>query len=186
MVTAFAPLAGWLVAARVETRLRDAGALPQTEGVGWICTHCRRTKQRRRGPLGRSPQPTASHVAVSMLARAFANPRKALKDGLCGTDRGQKMHDRLRVFTACMTLAYHGVMHQCAGAGRSPCHGVLLEEQCRGCGAAAPYQLNARLLGSPFRCAECRWSYAGWRAKLAPQAAPPELRRAITRARFDG
>lgn len=52
------------------------------------------------------------------------------------------------------------------------------------CGAAAPYQINARLLGSPFRCAECRRPYAGWRARLAPQTASPERRRAITRARL--
>ena len=51
-------------------------------------------------------------------------------------------------------------------------------------GAAAEYRLDARLLGSPFRCAECRRPYAGWHARLVPQAAPPELRRAITRARF--
>jgi hypothetical protein len=123
---------------------------------------------------------------VSILARTFAIPRKALKDGLHKTGGGQKMHDQFRFCPACMALAYHGVMHQRAGASRCPCHGVPLEDHCLGCGAAAPYQLNARLLGSPFRCAECRRPYAGWRARLVPQAEPPELRRAITRARFDG
>ena len=44
--------------------------------------------------------PTAGHVAVSVVARAFAIPRKTLKDGLCGTDGGQKMHDQLRFCTA--------------------------------------------------------------------------------------
>ena len=83
--------------------------------------------------------PTDSHVAVSLLARTFAIPRKALKDGLCGSDGAQKMHDRFRFCPACMTLAYHGVMHQRAGASRCLWHGVPLEEHCRGCGAAAPY-----------------------------------------------
>jgi hypothetical protein len=130
--------------------------------------------------------PTDSHVAVSLLARTFAIPRKALAAGLHKTDGGPQMHDRLRFCTACMALAYHGVMHQRVGASRCPCHGVALEEHCLGCGEAAPYRLNARLLVLPFRCAECRRPYAGWRARLAPQAAPPELRRAITRARCGG
>ena len=129
--------------------------------------------------------PTDSHVAVSLLARSFAIPRKALAGGLHKTDGGQQMHDRLRLW-ACMALAYHGVMHQRVGASRCPWHGVALEEHCRGCGSAASYRLNARLLGSPFRCAECRRPYAGWRARLTPQPAPPELRRAITRARRGG
>ncbi len=100
--------------------------------------------------------PTDSHVAVALLARTFAIPRKALTDGLHKTDGQQQMHDCLRFCTACMALAYHGVMHQRVGASRCPWHGVALEEHCRGCGATAAYRLNARLLGSPFRCAECR------------------------------
>jgi hypothetical protein len=130
--------------------------------------------------------PTDSHVAVALLARTFSIPRKALTDGLHKTDGRQQMHDCLRFCAPCMALAYHGVMHQRIGASRCPWHGVALEEHCRGCGATAPYRLNARLLGSPFRCAECRRPYAGWRARLTPQAAPPDLRRAITRARYGG
>lgn len=127
--------------------------------------------------------PTASHEAESLLARTFAIPRKALQDGLHWTNGGQQMHDRVRFCSACMALAYHGVMHQRAGASRCAWHGVALEKHCPGRGAAAPYRLNARLLGSPFHCAEYRRPCAGWRARRAPQAAPPELCRAIMRTR---
>ena len=127
--------------------------------------------------------PTDSHVAVSLLARTFAIPRKALTDGLHKTDGGQQMHDRFRFCTACMALAYHGVMHQRIGARRCPCHGNALEEHCRACGSGVEYRLNPKLLGAPFRCANCRRPYEGWSAKLAPQQAPADLRRAITRAR---
>jgi hypothetical protein len=127
--------------------------------------------------------PSDRYVAVSLLARTFAIPRKVLKDGLHQPDGKQQMHDRLRFCTACMALAYHGVMHQLANASRCPRHGTFLEEHCRGCGEAAPYRLNARLLGAPFRCANCRRPYAGWGARLSPQPPPPKLRRAITRAR---
>ncbi len=127
--------------------------------------------------------PTDSDVAVSLLARTFAIPRKALRDGLQLTAGGRHMHDRLRFCTPCMGLGFHGVMHQRAGASRCPCHDVGLEECCRGCGAWVAYRLNAKLLGAPFRCAACRRPYAGWGARIAPQPAPPELRQAITRAR---
>ena len=130
--------------------------------------------------------PSDSHVAVSLLARTFAIPRKALKDGLHRTDGGPRMHTHLRFCTICMGVAYHGVMHQRDGASRCPCHGVALEQSCRGCGASAEYWLNARLLGAPFRCANCRRPYAGWSASLAPQPASRNLRRAITRARCNG
>ena len=130
--------------------------------------------------------PTDNDVAVSLLARTFAIPRKALRDGLQLADGEQRMHDRLRFCTPCMGLGYHGVMHQRAGASRCPCHGAALEEHCRGCGASMEYRLNAKLLGSPFRCANCRRPYAGWGARMAPQPAPPDLRRAITRTRCNG
>jgi hypothetical protein len=53
--------------------------------------------------------PTDSHVAVSLLARTFAIPPKALKTGLHKTDGRQQMHGRFRFCTRCMGLAYHGV-----------------------------------------------------------------------------
>lgn len=60
-------------------------------------------------------------------------------------------------------LAYHGVMHRRADASRCPGHGVALEECCCGCGAAVRCRLNAKLLGAPFRCANCWRAHAGWR-----------------------
>ena len=45
--------------------------------------------------------PTDDHVAVSLLARTFAIPRKTLTDGLHKADGGQQMHDRLRFCAAC-------------------------------------------------------------------------------------
>ena len=106
-----------------------------------------------------------SHVAVALLARVFAIPRKALLDGLEVDDGRQGMHRRmhhnLRFCTDCMEMAYHSVMHQRVDASRCPHHGVMLEDTCRGCGTTAPYQLNARLLGSPFRATLIK----PWRAR---------------------
>ena len=96
--------------------------------------------------------PTDSHVAVSLLARTFAIPRKALADGLHKTDGGQHMHARLRFCTACMALAHHDVMHQRIGSSRRPWHGVALEEHRRGCGRdrAVPAQREAARLAVPL------------------------------------
>ena len=65
-------------------------------------------------------RPTDSHVDVSLLARTFAIARTALTDGLHKADGGQQMQDRLRLCTACMALAYRGVMQKRAGASYCP------------------------------------------------------------------
>lgn len=128
--------------------------------------------------------PTESDVAVLLLARSFAIPKKALRDGLHGPDSWKRMHDRLRFCTACMRMAYHGVMHQRTGARRCPCHDLLLQEQCGACGESVDYRLTAKVLGAPFRCSTCGRPYGGWGASIRPMAAPLKLRRAITRDRF--
>jgi len=130
--------------------------------------------------------PTDSHVAVSLLSKTFAIPRTALRDGRHKTDGGLQMHDRIRFYTACMALAYHGVMHQRAGASRCPCHGIALEELCRGCGAGVEYKLNAKLLGersgAPTVAGRTRVGVPGWHRNERPR----DLRRAVTRARCNG
>jgi hypothetical protein len=127
--------------------------------------------------------PTESDVAVLLLARSFTIPKKALRDGLHVPGGWKRMHDRLRYCTACMRMAYHGVMHQRVGASRCPCHNLILQEQCGACGESAEYRLSAKVLGAPFRCSSCGRPYGGWGARLLPTAPTPKLRRAITRAR---
>ena len=126
---------------------------------------------------------TTVEVAVSVLAKAFAIPRPALRDGLDRVDGSRPMHTRLRFCTKCMKLGYHGVMHQRAGATCCPCHGAALEEHCRGCGKSAEYRLSARVLNAPFRCSNCRRPYAGSGCTFAPRPPPADLREAITRWR---
>jgi rRNA maturation protein Nop10 len=43
---------------------------------------------------------------------------------------------------------------------RCPAHQRKLETQCHRCGRETPYILNARLVGSPYRCAQCGELYA--------------------------
>ena len=59
---------------------------------------------------------TAIEVAVSKVAKAFAIPGRALRDGIEPGDGSRPMHSRLRFCTKCMRLGYHGVMHQRVGA----------------------------------------------------------------------
>ena len=109
---------------------------------------------------------TAVEVAVSVLARAFAIPRRALRDGVEPVDGSRRMHARLLFCTKCMKLGYHGVMHQRAGATRCPCHGDALEEHCRGCGACIEYRLNARLLSAPLPMRELPSALFGFGPQL--------------------
>lgn len=126
---------------------------------------------------------TAVEAAVPVLARAFAIPRRALRDGIEPADGSQPMHSRLRFCTKCMKLGYHGVMHQRASATCCPCHRDALEEHCRGCGTSVEYRINASLLNAPFRCAHCRRPYSGSGRSFAPRPPPADLRQAITRWR---
>jgi len=127
---------------------------------------------------------TAVEVAVSALARAFAIPRRALRDGIEPADGSRPMHSRLRFCTECMKLGYHGVMHQRASATCCPCHRNALEEHCRSCGTSVAYRINASLLNAPFRCAHCRRPYSGSGRSFALRPPPADLRRAITRWRY--
>jgi len=126
---------------------------------------------------------TAVEVAVPVLARAFAIPRRALRDGIEPADGSRTMHSRLRFCTKCMKLGHQGVMHQRASATCCPCHRDALEEHCRGCGTSVEYRINVSLLNAPFRCAHCRRPYSGSGRSFALRLPPADLRQAITRWR---
>ena len=126
---------------------------------------------------------TAVEVAVPVLARAFAIPRRALRNGVEPADGSRPMYSRLRFRTKCMKLGYHCVTHQRASATCCPCHRHALEEHCRGCGTSVQYRINVSLLNAPFRCAHCRRPYSGSGRSFAPRPPPADLRQAITRWR---
>ncbi len=126
---------------------------------------------------------TSVDVDVRGLARLLGLPQKALRAGLGrpGTSRSMSCH--LRHCPRCMTLGYHGVVHQFLGAMQCPVHGDWLEEACRVCGHASAYRLDAQLLGAPFRCACCRRPYGRSAPRRAdPRPLPACARTAITRA----
>jgi len=93
------------------------------------------------------------------------------------------MSRQLRHCPRCMTLGYHGVVHQFLGAMQCPAHGDWLEEGCRVCGHKSDYRLDAQLLGAPFQCALCRRPYGRSALRHAgPRPLPACVRTAITRA----
>ena len=126
---------------------------------------------------------TVDEVAVTALARALAIPRRALSESVEPGDGTRLMHPLLRFCHKCMRFGYHGVMHQRAEASHCPCHGLALEEHCRGCAASIPYRLNARLLNAPMRCATCRRPYSASSRDFVPRPLPFDLRKAIARWR---
>jgi len=114
--------------------------------------------------------------------RLEADP-KALRAGLGRPGGSRSMSRQLRHCPRCMTLGYHGVVHQFLGAMQCPAHGDWLEEGCRVCGHKSDYRLDAQLLGAPFQCALCRRPYGRSALRRAgPRPLPACVRTAITRA----
>lgn len=128
-------------------------------------------------------EPTPIDVDVRGLARLLGLPQKALRAGLGRPGGSRSMSRYLRHCPRCMTLGYHGVVHQFLGAMQCPVHGDWLEEACRVCGHASAYRLDAQLLGAQFRCASCRRPYGRSAVRRAgPRPLPVCMRTAITRS----
>jgi len=81
---------------------------------------------------------TAIEVAVPVLARAFAIPRRALRDGIEPADGSQPMHSRLRFCTKCMKLGYHA---GCTSAP-APLAVLVIATRWKNTAAAAAHPLS--------------------------------------------
>ena len=99
----------------------------------------------------------AGDVDVRRVATTLAIRQKTVRQALAY--RG-KSHEALRFCSRCMAHSYHSVVHQLGRVTTCPVHDCALATTCPACGAASAYRLDARLLGAPFRCAQCGRRYA--------------------------
>lgn len=121
-------------------------------------------------------------VDVPLVARLLGITQKSVRAGI-----GRACTDAsrcLRCCPRCLTLGYHGMLHQLEGHGRCPIHRGPLQTACRHCARTSNYRLDAQLLDAPFRCRHCRRYYtsSGIAPFLHRPGLAPKDRVAMTRA----
>lgn len=103
---------------------------------------------------------TRAAVDMRRLRDATGLPLKLIRGALVPDSLRRVASPYFRYCPRCMVRGYHAAVHQLEILQLCPLHGHWLGVECRLCGYAAPYRLQARLLDTPFRCANCRCSYA--------------------------
>ena len=128
---------------------------------------------------------TMKEINVMRIAGSLHITKKALRQATRREDSVRSRCPDLQFCHKCIARGYHSVVHQFAHQQRCPIHGSPLETHCRRCGSLSNYHLSAKLIGSPFRCAECGSSFSHGSACIGkrPLLAQPG-RTAITRAYF--
>jgi len=136
---------------------------------------------------------TESHreaIDITRLQRTLGVSRDVLRKALIPAVRYGAVSSCLRYCPRCLARGYHAVVHQFESVGRCPIHDLRLERACRQCGHVAPYRLNAGLLETPYRCAQCRCLYGtGWprvpgRSRMPMKELIPMTRTHIARCRY--
>jgi len=105
-------------------------------------------------------EPMRDAVDVKHLRRTLLLPGKVLRASLLDAGQRGRHHPVFRYCRQCVLLGHHSVTYQMFSENRCPAHQRKLETQCHRCGRETPYILNARLVGSPYRCAQCGELYA--------------------------
>jgi len=93
------------------------------------------------------------------LKSVLGLPRKILLEALIPAQRHRAVSPFLRYCSRCLGRGYHSVVHQFECVRSCPIHDQSLATSCPDCGYQAPYRLTARLLETPYRCADCRSRY---------------------------
>ena len=119
-------------------------------------------------------------IDVPIVARLLGATRRSVREGIdaAAFDASQF----LRSCSRCMSLGYHGVVHQRERHEQCPIHLLPLLAACRHCGEASAYRLDAQLLEAPFRCRHCRRTYGSNSPPLRCKELSRERRVAVTRA----
>jgi hypothetical protein len=120
-------------------------------------------------------EPLRGAVDMKHLSHTLLLPGKMLRASLLDVRQRGRHHPVFRYCRRCMLLGHHSVMYQMSGENRCPAHRQKLETVCEHCGRETPYILNASLVGSPYRCAQCGDLYAN---RSPPAFAPkPAMRK---------
>ena len=117
---------------------------------------------------------------MPIVARLLRATRRSVREGIDAEALDASQF--LRYCPRCMSLGYHGVVHQRERHEQCPIHRLPLLAVCRHCGEASAYRLDAQLLEAPFRCRHCRHNYGSNSPPLRCTGLSRERRVAVTRA----
>lgn len=124
-------------------------------------------------------------INVARIAASLHVSRKMLRAATRHPDSHRQWCPDLRFCSRCMARGYHSAVHQFDSQQRCPVHGCLLETHCHSCGATSTYRIDAKVIGSPFRCANCGSHYSRSPPSVSKRATLPQQgRTAITRTFF--
>ena len=98
-----------------------------------------------------------AEVDLKAVARMLGVTRRSVRVGMA--TGGFEPSRWLRYCPQCMSIGYHGVVHQRERHERCPIHRMPLLTTCRHCDQRSAYWLDAQLLDAPFRCRHCRRYY---------------------------
>ena len=93
-------------------------------------------------------------IDVPLVARLLGITQRSVRAGIGKTHTD--VSPCLRCCPRCLTLGYHGVLHQLQRHAHCPTHRSPLQTACGHCGRTSHYRLDAQLLDAPFRCRHCR------------------------------
>lgn len=128
---------------------------------------------------------TLVEINVPRIASSLHVSHRTLRMAIRRADSCRCWCPNLQFCPRCMARGYHSVVHQFGHQQRCPVHGCLLETTCRSCGAASAYRIDAKVIGSPFRCPQCGSHYSRSSTWILGRARLPQQgRTAITRSFF--
>jgi hypothetical protein len=126
-------------------------------------------------------------IDIGRLRHGLGVSRKVLHQSVIVARRRGALCASFRYCRQCLGRGYHSLVHQFERVSHCPIHGQPLERRCRWCGCRAAYRLHARLLETPYRCAQCRAFY-GTQWPGLPQRSRMPMKELIplTRAWIEG
>ena len=122
-------------------------------------------------------------VDMEALREATRLRLKTLRGSMPPRRRYYANSSYFRYCSPCINLAYHSVVHQLELIHHCPIHGKWLQTQCRHCGYATPYRINAHVLDFAFRCGQCRQWLGTSPTPLQPRKLRSQFFTPITRQR---
>lgn len=123
--------------------------------------------------------PVVGVLDVEKIRGSLRISRKQLRSSLVAPSQIRLQHEHLRYCPVCLGRGYHCVLYQRGRLQVCPLHGTRLETACRSCGYAAPYKVSARLLDSPFSCADCGRPYGASVPSITRRTAWTERQRVM-------